>query len=336
MTNVPRQQGERARVKVVRGPDYGSVYVITGSRATIGRGEDNDIVISDLKASRQHVEIQHGSKGWSVRDMNSANGILLNGKAAAGGALNPKDTLTVGETVLEFVAAEQGTLMLVAPARSMEQIDAERVALEQQRKRVQSIGKIGGNVGGANGGAVGSSPDQRKKLLIFAAAGVLLVVLFGGNEGKKPAEQKGANKPVDATPLDQYLPSNEVPAIQRSAEMFFKTGFREYKQGNYLRAKTQFETVLQMAPGHPLATLYLQNSETKIQDLVKAHLENGRRALDAGKLKESRGHFEATLRLLFRDQTNPSYIEAKEQLQKVLQEMRAADGIPADSTEGGA
>ena len=49
-TTVPRQNNEQSRFKVVKGPDYGSVFVITGQTATIGRGEENDVVISDLKA----------------------------------------------------------------------------------------------------------------------------------------------------------------------------------------------------------------------------------------------------------------------------------------------
>ena len=35
-TALARQSGELARIKVMRGPDFGSVYVLTGGRATIG------------------------------------------------------------------------------------------------------------------------------------------------------------------------------------------------------------------------------------------------------------------------------------------------------------
>ncbi len=77
--SVPRQPGEKARMQVVRGADFGSVFVITGGRAVIGRGEDCDIVISDLKASRQHLEVLLAQNGWYVRDMGSANGIRING-----------------------------------------------------------------------------------------------------------------------------------------------------------------------------------------------------------------------------------------------------------------
>ena len=38
--SLERQKGELARFKVVQGPDYGAIYVITGTKALIGRGEE--------------------------------------------------------------------------------------------------------------------------------------------------------------------------------------------------------------------------------------------------------------------------------------------------------
>ena len=45
-TQVSRQNGELARLKVVQGPDYGAVYVICGARATIGRGYVSEVSVS--------------------------------------------------------------------------------------------------------------------------------------------------------------------------------------------------------------------------------------------------------------------------------------------------
>src|SRR5690242_14810060 len=103
--NVPRQQGEQARLKVLQGPDYGSLYVIIGNKASIGRGEENDIVISDLKASRRHAEVTLGQKGWVINDLGSSNGILYGGKATRTTPLRNSDAFTLGETTLEFVVS---------------------------------------------------------------------------------------------------------------------------------------------------------------------------------------------------------------------------------------
>src|SRR5947207_48879 len=56
-------------------------YEIVGTRFTIGRGDDCDLVLDDPKVSRHHAAITPGV--GSVRflhDLGSANGTLLNGK----------------------------------------------------------------------------------------------------------------------------------------------------------------------------------------------------------------------------------------------------------------
>src|SRR4051794_4283449 len=80
-TNVPRQSNEVARLKVVQGPDEGAVYIVTGAKVTLGRGEDNDVTVVDLKTSRLHAEMSSNTKGWTIRDKASINGILHNGKS---------------------------------------------------------------------------------------------------------------------------------------------------------------------------------------------------------------------------------------------------------------
>ena len=37
--------------------------VITGARTSLGRGEENDIMVSDLKASRKHAEFTSSPTG---------------------------------------------------------------------------------------------------------------------------------------------------------------------------------------------------------------------------------------------------------------------------------
>lgn len=327
---VPRQQGERARFKVVRGPDYGAVYVLTDAKATIGRGEECDVVVSDLKASRKHAELGMTATGWQIKDLGSANGILINGKSAPSAILNARDTVSIGETVLEFAVAEQATQILVAPPRSIEKVSAEQSAFEAQRAKVRSLGNLkpGDFIPKAAPKAATPklSDPNSKRLLLWGAVLAIGAFVFFGDDAKntKPAKKKQEGDPT--RDLGSYLPTTE-PSIAKTADIFFRSGFREYRQGNYLRAKTQFETVLQMSPGHSLAHLYLQNSENRIKEEVKTHLELGKKSLDSGKLKEAKGHFEATLRLLYRNQVDPSFIEAKEQLDFTLKEMQKAEAM---------
>lgn len=325
--NVPRQQGEQARLKVVQGPDYGSIYVLTSARATVGRGEENDVMISDLKASRRHAELTLGSGGWTMRDLGSSNGIFFHGKSVRASAIRSGETFSLGETTFEFLASDAGTMMLVAPPKSLVQLNAEQQAFAEQKKRVQNLGRIGGatQIGIAGPSAAqggGLLKDKRVQLLL----GVGIAAIFLLPDGEQSPARK-ASKKDPGRDLASYLPQAAVldAPTSKAADMFFKDGFREFGAKNYLRAKTQFETVLQMAPGHPLATLYLENCNVAIDEAVKFHLERGKRGMTAGKLREARGHYETVLRTLFRDQSNPAYAEAKDQLNKVNKLIRGED-----------
>ena len=46
----------------------------------IGRGVDNDLVLRDVRVSRQHLAIEPAGDGWTARDMNSTNGTYLDGR----------------------------------------------------------------------------------------------------------------------------------------------------------------------------------------------------------------------------------------------------------------
>ncbi len=314
--NVPRQAGELARLKILQGPDFGSVFVLTSPRATIGRGEDNEIMVSDLKASRLHAEFSMLSMGgWSIKDLGSANGILHNGKATRIAALRTGDTVAFGETTLEFISSEAGTAMLMSPGRNAEQLRAEAQAFESQKRRVRSMG----TPGNFTAASPASKQPPNKRVMIYGGAAVLVAgfFLFTTPPSQVPAAKKDGGKKRD---LASYLPSAD-PTVARSAEQFFKAGFREYTAGNYLRAKNQFETVLQMSPGHPLATLYQENCNKKIEADVKAHMKRGGESLKAGRLKDARSHFESVQRILFNNQSSDEFKESKDQLEAVKKQM---------------
>lgn len=46
---------------------------------TIGRGEDNDIVLPSLSVTRRHAQLERAGSGWQVRDLGSRNGTFLDG-----------------------------------------------------------------------------------------------------------------------------------------------------------------------------------------------------------------------------------------------------------------
>lgn len=71
---------------------------------TIGRSQENNIVINDDNVSRKHLQIvQDDNDNFSVVDLGSTNGTFVNGKRINGETLiYPGDELRIGGTVLNW------------------------------------------------------------------------------------------------------------------------------------------------------------------------------------------------------------------------------------------
>lgn len=342
-TRLPKQPGEMARLKVVQGPDKGVVFVVTGARVTIGRGDENDVMFMDLKSSRKHAEMALDASGlWSVRDLGSANGIVHNGSVTRAAQLKKGDTIAIGETVFEFTPGDAGTRTLMAPPKPVSADYAFPAVVPDPKKKIAPVrtapaptavaaaqpaaapGAFAGiaGIGAAMGGTSGT--QNKRPLLILLIGVAAWFYLDEEPPPPKPAVKKEEGNQV--RDLASYLPAYDPSARLNSAEMFFRAGFREYRERNYLRAKTQFETTLQIAPGHRLATLYLKHCEKAIEDEVRHHIEQGRKGLDIGKLTAAKGHFEAVTRLLHRDPESAAYREAQDQLAKIEEVFKGGSG----------
>ena len=69
----------------------------------MGRSRECDIVLEDAGISRRHAEIRGGAEGWTITDLGSTNGVLLNGSQVHGAQpLNPGDQLELGSTRIVF------------------------------------------------------------------------------------------------------------------------------------------------------------------------------------------------------------------------------------------
>lgn len=85
----------------------GKRHPITKSRTVIGRGSDADITISDAGTSRKHVEILWDGERAMVRDLQSTNGTMLNGRKITEAGLAPDSTVTIGRTDIVFRVVAQ-------------------------------------------------------------------------------------------------------------------------------------------------------------------------------------------------------------------------------------
>lgn len=91
------------RLVVVEGKLAGHEFTLARSSVVMGRGKQSDIVLAEQGISRQHASIQRDPQGWTLTDLGSTNGTLLNGqplRAREPYLLRSGDRVTIGSYVL--------------------------------------------------------------------------------------------------------------------------------------------------------------------------------------------------------------------------------------------
>lgn len=70
---------------------------------TVGRSQDNDIVISDPNISRNHARLLREENGFVVEDLGSTNGTMLDGAPVGRERIESGDELTFGQSTARFI-----------------------------------------------------------------------------------------------------------------------------------------------------------------------------------------------------------------------------------------
>jgi pSer/pThr/pTyr-binding forkhead associated (FHA) protein len=87
------------------GPRAGREYDLPNRTIVIGRAPENEIVLEDQFASRHHAEIRYIDGAYQIYDLNSKNGVVINGrKLPPGGAAWLEDgvEITLASTSFRF------------------------------------------------------------------------------------------------------------------------------------------------------------------------------------------------------------------------------------------
>jgi pSer/pThr/pTyr-binding forkhead associated (FHA) protein len=80
----------------------GKTFVIDRPRTVIGRSQRADFVLDDPNVSRRHCEIEQQADGWHLVDLESTNGVSVNGRRVRSARLSPGDEITIGTSALRF------------------------------------------------------------------------------------------------------------------------------------------------------------------------------------------------------------------------------------------
>jgi len=91
-----------ARLFIRMGEGESEVVHMLGRKTTIGRTPDNDVMVDAKFISRHHAVILAGPTHTIIEDLNSTNGVLVNGRRITRQTLKDGDSVLVGKAQFRF------------------------------------------------------------------------------------------------------------------------------------------------------------------------------------------------------------------------------------------
>jgi len=97
---------------------------LTGEEVTIGRTTENRLVLYHASVSKSHARVSRDATGWMVHDLESKNGIEVNGEPVKGKArLRSGDRIRVGQFTVRFVDPKAASADLSASMPDLKRLD---------------------------------------------------------------------------------------------------------------------------------------------------------------------------------------------------------------------
>lgn len=277
-------------LKILDGPSQGKEFFFEQA-ATLGRVEDNDVVLIEPGISRNHVQIYREQGIYVLKDLGSANGTRLNGeKVVEEEVLRDGDYISCGQTAIQFSQLD----MVKGEVTSPSVLRSDDARLVDRRTET--------NITSATRGFLRSRLG--KGILILA------VLLVGGGVSYKLLFHKTQQLLFD---------QSDVPLVYSEEDSFFNAVFGNgnYDQSHLRQVIISFEylggrtTVQYGAWGVDKVgevILLLNNDEVGKVGLTMRNWEYGRKlVLPQDKLKRGQ-----TNQLIFRNTLNPAAGESWE------------------------
>lgn len=329
-------------LECVSGPEKGKVCVLSSDEVSVGRTEDNALVLPNESVSRHHALFYTAGDGSiCVQDKGSKNGILVNGDSVGDCALQDGDIVQIGQYVFRFNLENK-----VEPERqAAAEFDATDLARPVKVK----------------------NPAASRRIIMYTVLALVLGGVYYLNEQEgsvEPSKETEKSEKVDLTkkvPLPDAaelrgpkstIPTLEDPALTRAeqalkkydfdnqpilkAEQYFRRGQREYLSKNYQRAIRNFGTSISLDRKHPLATFYYRLADSEAKNIATDHFTIGRKYFEALQYSRAKYHFKQVLAMLSHLRTGDSHnkdhhlkkIQSEKYILQCEKRLRAAELFP--------
>lgn len=322
------------RLKIILGPHQNEIHTLDKDLIKIGRGDDNTIQLPrDSRISRNHIEIARVGTEYKVRNLSQKNFVMVNDKVVQEEFLKPGIKIQIGETLIEVF--EDGPILVPN-------------VNEKSAHSTQAIAQVRAAAGLPASSRLQQSPSpaplqspqmasrksnrpapqhmrparSNSKTTFYAIFGIviLLIVWLAGRETKpkqaltfrssQQVEYDRLQIEAEKLKLEERL-SAQNNQIMRQAQENMVKGFRDFQQGNYIRAKENFASVLVKDPDNELAKRYYHLSGIKFDELLQFNILQGLRYREKKNYRLCRSSFQSALIMIQNNNRHPKYKEIK-------------------------
>lgn len=293
----PAEAGTHYRFLCMTGPNKGKVYYLTGKRIIIGRGENADIQIVDVKISREHAELSFSDNGYTITDLGAQNGIVVNDTKVKQKKLADAEKVVIGQTVFKYNVIEVTKTEMVVSDDDDE--DDENEAVESPKSlgkavkgktQVKSNLKNGDPFGAKKSGAKGKKANPKSLIIGIILLAVVYVLFFDTEES--PVSASGSRKIERKSDFDKDFAisvskkdSMEDAESKKKLAKYIHSGRREFGEGNYFRAMEDFRLALLLSPNNGHASFYLSKAKQSLDDDINKNFLKGKQEYESKKLQ---------------------------------------------------
>lgn len=304
---APKKPGTYARFVCLNGENKGLAYYLNNNRIVFGRSDDADIKVLDIKSSRAHAEVVKNSNKFIITDLGSHNGIIVNDLKVTQHSLSDNDKLIIGKTVYKFSLVKIDNVDVIEEPNKLKRASDKEVSTEE------------------------NTPDPKKKKLLLVAiifAGVFLI--FGGEEESRVQTEKRvkSNEKVSLKSMSMSFKqkTKKDKEKQKKMSIYFSRGLREFREGNYFRAMSEFESALSWSPNDSLALFYMRKTKDALNTAVEEIFNRGRRDEDSLKYQSAIVSYCSVIRLLYRYPKDERYLDAESKVKSLEEKMGLEEG----------
>jgi len=252
------------------------VFQLQAIETAIGRDVGNPIRIESTYVSKRHAVVRVDQKGYTVADLGSANGTIVNGRLVSVAALNDGDRVELGSEVLVFSNPSAGSGASARPASG-------------RRGMMLAVG----------GGVV-------------LVVGLVLLVLAGRLPELAPSDRAGtapSAQPPPSAPLPEAGPPElaalpgaagaapAVPLPSSDPAALYDMAMAHVKGQRLLEARRLLQGALRLDPANALVRERLLEVDATISADADRHMAAGHRAFGYLRYEDAIREWEQVLAL---------------------------------------